>query len=338
MHPPEMTGANRSRLAQLLVPVLLLIGLMVGPASAQAAATTYTGRAAVVQAQLLGLQPVVLADTGYLPSSGGAQEASLLSASVPGLLTANVLHASTVGQGNQTRSEASVVDLDLTAAGNHVTAEFLMARATAKCGPGGASFSGSSDVAVLTINGQRIAVTGEPNQTVALPLGGKVVINEQTSDGGITVNALHVVVPGVADVVISSAQAGVTCASPPPCSKAKDFVTGGGWITTPSGSRGTFGVAGGIKNGSFWGHLTYIDHGTGMKVHGTAVTAYTVVDETTRRIEGNAEINGTPGRYSATVKDAGEPGRQDIFDLKLSSGYQAAGTLNGGNIQLHKAC
>jgi len=75
--------------------------------------------------------------TEALPSSGGAQEASLLSASVPGLLTANVLHATTVGQGNQTRSEASVADVDLIAGGNRVTADFLMARATAKCGPGG---------------------------------------------------------------------------------------------------------------------------------------------------------------------------------------------------------
>jgi hypothetical protein len=338
MQQLETGAASRLRLARLLVPALLLIGLLAGPAAAQAADTAYNGRAAVVQAQLLGLQPVVLADTGYLPSSGGAQEASLLSASVPGLLTANVLHASTIGQGNQTRSEASVADVDLTAGGNHVTADFLMARATAKCGPGGASFSGSSDVAVLTINGQRIAVTGEPNQTVALPGGGKVVINEQTSTGGITVNALHVIVPGVADVVISSAQAGVNCASPPPCAKAKDFVTGGGWITTPSGSRGTFGVGGGIKNDAFWGHLTYIDHGTGMKVHGTAVTAYTVLDQTTRRIDGNAQINGVTGTYSVTVRDAGEPGRQDTFDLKLSNGYQATGTLNGGNIQLHKAC
>ena len=338
MDRPKPANANRSRLSLLLIPVALLLGLVAGPVSAQAAETTYSGRAVVVQAQVLGLQPVVLADTGYLPSSGGAQEASLLGASVPGLLTANVLHAATVGQGNQTRSAASVADVDLTAAGNHVTADFLMARATAKCGPGGVSFSGSSDVAVLTINGQRIAVTGEPNQTVALPGGGKVVINEQNSNGGITVNALHVVVPGVADVVISSATAGVSCASPPPCSKAKDFVTGGGWITTPSGSRGTFGAAGGIKNDAFWGHLTYIDHGTKMKVHGTAVTAYTVIDQTTRRIDGRATINGAAGTYSVTVRDAGEPGRQDTFDLKLSNGYRAAGPLSGGNIQLHKAC
>jgi len=75
--------------------------------------------------------------------------------------------------------------------------------------------------------------------------------------------------------------------------------------------RGTFGVAGGIKNGAFWGHLTYIDHGTGMKVRGTAVTAYTVIDQTTRRIDGTAEINGVQGTYSVVVRDVGEPGRQD---------------------------
>jgi len=73
-------------------------------------------------------------------------------------------------------------------------------------------------------------------------------------------------------------------------------------------------------------------------VRGTAVTAYTVIDKTTRRIDGTAEINGMPGTYSVVVRDVGEPGRQDTFDLTLSNGYKAAGTLIGGNIQLHKAC
>lgn len=39
------------------------------------------------------------------------------------------------------------------------------------------------------------------------------------------------------------------------------------------------------------------------------------------------------------VADNGEPGRSDTFEIILSTGYTAAGTLAGGNIQLHvKAC
>jgi len=199
------------------------------------------------------------------------------------------------------------------------------------------------------INGQSIVVSGQPNQTISLPLdSGRVTINEQSSsasgkNGDITVNALHVEVFEVANVVISSAHADITCGGP--VCPGGDFVTGGGWITgTPSGAKGTFGVAGGIKNGALWGHLTYIDHGqNGLKVKGTGVTAYTAPDlkthPTLRRIEGTAEVNGQSGfTYQVDVSDNGEPGRSDTFSLTLSNGYSASGSLDGGNIQLHQPC
>jgi hypothetical protein len=312
--------------------------------SSASSATSYSGRATVLQATVLGLPPVVLEDAGPLPPSGGAEQASLLNASVPGLLTAEVLHASTVGKGNASRSEASVAELSLTVAGNTISAGLLQARAAALCGGGGAA-SGSSDITALSVNGQTITISGAPNQRVRL-LVGEVIINEQTSPGpgDITVNALHVIVPGVADVIVSSAHADITCQSappppPPPGCTAADFVTGGGWITgTPSAAKGNFGVAGGIKQGAFWGHLTYIDHGPGgPRVKGTGVTAYQVVNATTRHIEGTAQVNGQDGfTYQVDVVDNGEPGRNDTFKLHLSSGYGAFGTLNGGNIQLHQ--
>ncbi len=56
----------------------------------------------------------------------------------------------------------------------------------------------------------------------------------------------------------------------PPC----DFLTGGGWIVH-NGAKANFGVAGGCKHGSpTWGHLEYIDHGTGLNVHWTSITGY----------------------------------------------------------------
>ena len=306
------------------------------PPSSQA--TSYSGRATVLQARVLDLSPVVLADAGPLPPSGGAEDASLLNASVPGLLTAEVLHASTVGQGNASRSEVSVAELSLTVAGNTISAGLLQARAAAVCGDGGATATGSSDIAALSVNGQTVTVSGEPNQRVPL-LVGEVIINEQTSNGAgdITVNALHIKVPGAADVIVSSAHADITCQPAPaaPACTGADFATGGGWIT-PSGARANFGVAGGIKQGAFWGHLTYIDHGPGgPHVKGTGVTAYTVTNPTTRHIEGTAQVDGQDGTYQVDVTDNGEPGRNDSFTLQLSSGYGASGTLGGGNIQLH---
>ena len=317
------------------------VAVLVGPLALTANAATpgYSGRGTALKATVLG-QTITQGDTGPLPSSGGALEASLPELNVPDTLQASVLHASTVGQGNQSRAEASVASFDATVAGNTVSADFLRSEARATCNGSNASVSGSSEIANLVVNGQSVAVSGAPNQTVNLPGGGSIVINEQSGSvsgnyGEMTVNALHIVVPGVADIVVASSHADIAC--PSNCQNAKDFVTGGGYITAPSGSKGTFGVAGGIKNGALWGHLTYIDHGAKMKVKGLSVMVYVVTGPNSRHIEGTAEVNGVPATYRVNVSDEAEPGRgRDTFALNLSNGYTAGGALQGGNIQLHR--
>jgi hypothetical protein len=318
------------------------------------AATSYSGRAIVVQATVLGVGTINLGDTGPLPAEGGARDGSLLTVGVSKDQTAGVLelnavvgHAATVGQGRSSRAEASVAQVSMNVAENAVEAGILRSQAEATCdGQGRATARGRSEIARLVVNGQEIAVTGAPNQEIKLP-NGRIVINEQSfSENGnqaeITVNALHVTtfVPFtsqlLADVVISSAHADITCAACAP--PAGDFVTGGGWITgTPSGARGNFGVGGGIKQNGFWGHLTYIDHGpNGFKVKGTGVTGYEVTGDLSRRITGTAEVDGVGGfTYTVVVTDNGEPGREDTFTIELSNEYRASGTLAGGNIQLH---
>jgi hypothetical protein len=129
----------------------------------------------------------------------------------------------------------------------------------------------------------------------------------------------------------------------------RDFVTGGGWINGNSDNSGhkndkaTFGVSGGIKNGNFWGQLSYNDHGkNGVNVKSTSVTDYIVIDAVTRRIDGLAKVNGHGSyAYSVVVTDNGEPGRDDHFILNVNIDgvrYHAEGDLIGGNIQLHMAC
>src|SRR5713101_404390 len=187
-------------------------------------AVAFSGQATVLRVTTHGLIDITntVSDTGPLPSSGGALQTSLLSISFPGLLTADVAHATTIGQADRARSEASVADVTLTAGGNTIAASLLRSSAMAVCTTGGPAVSGSSEIADLVINGRPFAISGQPNQTITLPVGGvMVIINEQSSSvsgntGSITVNALHVIVPDVlgvagADVVVSSARADVTC-------------------------------------------------------------------------------------------------------------------------------
>ena len=126
---------------------------------------------------------------------------------------------------------------------------------------------------------------------------------------------------------------------PPPTDTCDDWFTGGGWITGPTGgAKCTFGVGGGDKRKGLWGHLNFIDHGTGMHVHWQDITAYANLGGTRRRVSGTCTIDDVPGTYVLEVEDNGEPGRGDLIDLKLSTGYRAVGTLDGGgNVQIHKA-
>src|SRR6266436_3611340 len=135
----------------------------------------------------------------------------------------------------------------------------------------------------------------------------------------------------------------------PPC----DFLTGGGWIVH-NGAKANFGVGGGCKQGSpTWGHLEYIDHGTGTDPKTHQPTG-------TRKICGTARTNQFGDvNFAVRAKDAGEPGVNDQFDIRLTdstgtmiwystanectwhylgsySACAAPGDGGGGNIQLHK--
>jgi len=161
------------------------------------------------------------------------------------------------------------------------------------------------------------------------------------------------------------------CASGSVLAQDCDFVTGGGFIFF-NGSRANFGVGGGCKDGSpTFGHLEYVDHGMGLNVHWTSITGYFPlggdgVDDHgqptgSRLVCGTATTNlfGDVD-FAVTVRDAGEPGINDQFDIRLrqpggglivydtgtecpGSGHFlgspvpcAPGTNGGGNIQLHK--
>jgi len=187
----------------LLVVATLVAVLLAWPMAG--AAQTVTGEASGVRATVLGTT-TVLSDTGPLENTNDFRDASLLTIGIPSTFDGEVLHAVTIGWPDQVASEASLANLGMTVGGIGIAADFVMASALAVLG---VESSGSSIIANLWINGTPIQVTGDPNQTIAIP-GGQVVINEQTAfPGGTTVNALRATVFGVADVVIASATAGI---------------------------------------------------------------------------------------------------------------------------------
>ena len=334
---------------------IIIFGGGFGGSSTTSASTSFQGNAVAVTGFAAG-SAVSVANSGALAAAGGAQETAALETSVVSGLTVGASHSAVIGGGAEASAEASVANVNFVIAsfffgGTTITADFVMSHAEAACVAGMAAVGGSVvGVTGLVINGQAVAVTGAANQFVFLSDGGYVIINEQSAGFGVvTVNALHVIdmFAGV-NVVFGSATIGITCASEattqPTGPAMCDFVTGGGWITgTPSGAKANFGVAGGIKNGAFWGHLNYIDHGNGMHVKHTAVTGYAFDpnDPDCRIIDYNVTIDGQPGTARVRVCDKGEPGRNDIFEIQLSNGYFAGGDLGGshpggGNIQLHK--
>src|SRR5439155_5509349 len=107
-----------------------------------------------------------------------------------------------------------------------------------------------------------------------------------------------------------------------------------------SGAHGNFGVGGACKDGGdqhgLWGHLEYIDHGTGMSTstqlplnaHWITITDYREVFTSgtppktvgARYICGTARTNQVYGDVNFVVyaEDKGEPGVDDIFMIRLT--------------------
>jgi hypothetical protein len=329
--------------------------------TSQSTGVSYSGQAVVINISDIHVPfsgSIVICDTGPLPSTGGFLEASVLSTNVAdGALTLELAHATTSGDGPETRSATSMSDLFLlmhTAAGPAtLTANYIASEAVASCRPNGqVDVSASVEIDGLVLNGEPITVTKKINQVIQFP-GGQIILNEQTSvvsgnSGEITVTPIRILLEGCMNGAFGQAHAGITCTNdvskPPPPPSDCGKLTGGGWIVgTPSGEKANFGVSGGIRRGEFWGHLNYIDHGTGMHVRSTAVTGFIVDpnDPDCRIISYDVLIDDTAGTAVVRACDKGEPGRNDIFEITLSNGYTAGGDLGGdgpggGNIQLHK--
>lgn len=193
-----------SRTARAVAAAAALAGVLGWPGAA--AAQTVSGQASAVTAVVLGTV-TSLAGTGTLTDPSDPLGTGQVTGSIPGLLSAEALHAATMGWTDQVVSEASLANLSMTVAGTGITAETIVSTALAAVGSGG---TGVTSIEGLTIGGVPVSVSGIPNQLISLP-GLSVILNEQTQTaGGIVVNALRVrTLDGLTDVVVGSAKAGI---------------------------------------------------------------------------------------------------------------------------------
>ena len=174
-------------------------------------ASTVTGQASAVQLVLFGLLGTAtstgLASTG-ISGINSESDVAQLTGSIPSMLGSETLSAATYSYSNEVDSTASLANLGLSVAGISISADSIVAEASQVLGAAG---SGSSYISNLAINGVPVSVSGAPNQTIAIP-GGQIVLNEQTisSAGSTVVNAVHITLNGIADVVIASATAGIS--------------------------------------------------------------------------------------------------------------------------------
>ena len=194
------------------IAICLIAILAFSPvASFAQASTTFSGRAAALRASAVGIA-LAVSDTGPLPASGGSLKTSVASVNVLGLVSADVLTSATSGSGSSGQSHSSVADLSLL--GGLVAAEVVKSNSSATCSGGQATVTGNAEVVGLVAAGQSVLVSN-PNLAISLPGGISLIVNEQTispsgNTGSITVNALHVKGPSI-DIVVASAQSGITC-------------------------------------------------------------------------------------------------------------------------------
>ncbi len=347
--------------------MILVTGAVV-PAINQAYAATNFGGRAMAMSVSSPLGAVTFMDTGPLSPSGDVIDASPITIQTP-LATADGLLSVTMGAAKAESQSALGEMVLLQNDPNQITAYFVMAKSQATC----SGVSGYSDITSLTMAGQDIQITGQPNQVVSVPGVLTLTINEQIVNGdSITVNALHLQTALGTDVIVSSASSSISCPSTlgtlnlnlvqaafgwgvPSEPGCVDFTTGGGWVKPPP-NKGTFGFVAGYKNGGDnpRGNFEYHDHTIDINVHAENVLYYNCGEfDNSRVFGGQARVNQVSGYcYQVYVQDNGEPGKNtDYFamwlwspptdcpiDGSIPSGtpvYAVGNYLGGGNIQLH---
>jgi hypothetical protein len=220
---------------QLVVVIAITgasLGLLAGTAGAEP-----SGGAEGISGDLL--TPITTVSLPPLPvvnlPPGGST--SVAGVDVTPLLSAGVLNAASQQTSpNGSASSASVAGVSALPGVADLVADVV----SSECAADGSSVAGSSAIANGSVAGTPLAVSPNPNSSVAVPLVGTITLNQQqTTATGISVRAIHLVVDtplGVsADVPIATSvcssvagatSAGLPEAGPAPSTSANPSLAG----------------------------------------------------------------------------------------------------------------
>jgi hypothetical protein len=268
-------------------------------------------------------------------------------------LSADLL-VSRTDDSNQGVAHAGVANLSLQVLGQSISVSILTAEATAGPCPSTALTS-ESTVLSVSVNGLTVSVpSGQAPFDLTIPLLGDVLalhLNSTiTTPGQVTQRALWLHSSLIGDVIVGEAVADVhgnPCGSAPPPNKPRGFMTGGGSILSTAGQ---------VTHGA---HLECVPsdgpnnlqvNWAGNRFHLESVTSSSCSDDPTINPgqpaanfdtivgTGLGRCNGASATASWKLTDAGEPGRNDRFEITINGGgcsLSAAGLLTGGNQQAH---
>ena len=88
--------------------------------------------------------------------------------------------------------------------------------------------------------------------------------------------------------------------------------------------------------GSPRGSFQYQDRAAGLNLRATTIEAVSISGDVAS-VWGKLNFAGAQQRFRLRLVDAGEPGREDRFELTVASGYEAGqgAPISGGNVQVH---
>lgn len=184
---------------RIAVPAITLCALAAS-APALAHDVHYNGRSTGIKGTLTVdaiRKDVLIVDVPMSCNGAGKEEvASSVSIASPFKLSAKTVRGYNIGDDGTAAAEAQIEQFAFQVGGTTIEATGLDSHVEATCSADSLSTkkSGGSNIGTLTINGQAQTLTGQPNQTIAIPNFGSIVINEQSdpSSKERVVTALHV--------------------------------------------------------------------------------------------------------------------------------------------------
>lgn len=328
--------------------------LVASQASTQGAVrANYGGRAVVLEFtnedETSGFEPVVMGNTGELPSNGGSRLRVLRATNLATVIRFSGARASVRGVQNQTVSQVIITNFILVVtppgqASHTLAFDRMTVTATATCGKSNVVRRSQVRFQGLTLDGNAVVVTGATNQALGFP-GGQILLNAQVTDAeqsnGISVAGVFVNLDDDVTGPVGLAEAAIECIRVP--DPICERVSGAGLILDSGRSRlGQISFSATTQGNRRQGFLNFFDFRTRQRVRSTQLVNYQILADRTRRLTYSVNLNdGTTTTVTVLASNLRQRGiGQDRIGIASGQGgLEASGAFVNGTVQVQRvAC